>query len=239
MKNKSIFNRIKIGIKEGLFIQQTPNYLKDFDKLILVKIFKFLGLISTSYILSSKFHLLKNYDIHNLNNEIFYVASFISILYLFYRVFYSISVVVYTIKLFKNKQHWVINSPKDNLATLLKGGLMVIKSSTSVVAGSGLLFTIGSELDDIAQQHGRAKVFVPTIKASLEKWGVSEHVDKVLDYAGFVKLQDEIKQQAISDSAKAFNLSEEVVRKSLDSAANSALTEKESADLTDIIKSIK
>jgi hypothetical protein len=63
----------------------------------------------------------------------------------------------------------VINSPKDNLATLLKGGLMVIKSSTSVVAGSGLLFTIGSELDDIAQQHGRAKVFVPTIKASLEK----------------------------------------------------------------------
>lgn len=105
MKNKTIYTRIKIGIMEGISIQQVPNYLKNFDNLILVKIFKILGIISTSYILSSKFNILKTYNIYNLNNEIFYVASFISILYLFYRLFYSFSVVVYTIKLFKNKQH--------------------------------------------------------------------------------------------------------------------------------------
>lgn len=108
-KNKTIFNSIKTGIKEGILIQQVPNFLIKFDSLIWVKIFKILGVITTSYILSSKFELLKTYNIHNLNNEIFYVSSFISIIYLIYRIFYSVASIIYTIKLFKNKKHWVIN----------------------------------------------------------------------------------------------------------------------------------
>ena len=32
--NKTIFERFKIGNKEGILIQQTPNSLKEFDRLI-------------------------------------------------------------------------------------------------------------------------------------------------------------------------------------------------------------
>lgn len=74
---------------------------------------------------------------------------------------------------------------------------MVIKGSTSVVTGSALIFSVGSEQGDIAEQYGRAKVLNLTIKSTLEKWEVSGHVDKFLDYAGFVKLQDEAKERAM------------------------------------------
>lgn len=112
IKTKTIFNSIKIGIREGISIQKVPNFLINFDNLIWVKIFKLLGIITTSYILSSKFSLLKSYNIYNLNFEIFIISSVISIIYLIYRIFYHFTVVVYTFKLFKNKQHWVVNTPK-------------------------------------------------------------------------------------------------------------------------------
>ena len=66
-KNKTILNRIMIGIREGIAMQQVPNFLLHFNNLIWVRIFKLLGIISTSVILSNKFHLLKRYNIHDLN----------------------------------------------------------------------------------------------------------------------------------------------------------------------------
>ena len=66
-KNKTILNRIMIGIREGIAMQQVPNFLLHFNNLIWVRIFKILGIISTSVILSNKFHLLKRYNIHDLN----------------------------------------------------------------------------------------------------------------------------------------------------------------------------
>lgn len=223
-KNKTIFNSIKIGIKEGFKIQTVPSFLKIFDSLIWVKIFKFVGIITTSYILSSKFNLLKTYNIHNLNDEIFIISSVISISYLIYRVFYSITVVIYTIKLFKDKKHWLVNSPKDHLATVLKGGLMVLKGSTSVVGGSGLLFTVGSELDDIAEQYGRKRVIIPAINSTLEKWGVAHHVDRALDYVGFLKEPDALRKRAIADAATAWHLPEETVEKALEQEANKTIS---------------
>ena len=106
-KNKTILNRIMIGIREGIAMQQVPNFLLHFNNLIWVRIFKILGIISTSVILSNKFHLLKRYNIHDLNYEIFIIASIISILYLSYRIFYHFVSIVYIIKLFTDKKHWV------------------------------------------------------------------------------------------------------------------------------------
>ena len=59
--------------------------------------------MASSYILSSKFNLLKNYNIYDLNTEIFYVSIVFSLIYLIYRFIYSVSVIVYRIKLFKDK----------------------------------------------------------------------------------------------------------------------------------------
>lgn len=236
---KTLLQRVWVGIKEGATMQIVPEYLKNFDNLIWVKIYKFLGVITTSYILSSKYDLLKLYNIHDLNHEIFIVSSFISITYLLYRLYYSVSVVIYVFILFKNKKHWVVNTPEDHLSSILKAGLLVLKTSTNVVIGSGVVFTVGSELDDIAEQAGRQKVFIPTIKATLIKWGVENHVDNMLDYAGFKKSTEENRKKAITEAAKAFSLPENVVEKALDIEANKTISDSDSSDLKNTIKELE
>ena len=90
IKIKNIFTSILKGIREGQKLELIPKKLQDFNNLIFVKVFRFLGAVSTSVILSSKFNLLKAYNIYDLNIEIFYISMFFSLIYLFYKLIFNL-----------------------------------------------------------------------------------------------------------------------------------------------------
>lgn len=111
---------------------------------------------------------------------------------------------------------------------------MALKTSTRVVAGSGILFTVGAELEDIAEKAGRKAVFIPTIKDKLEKWGVSDHVDGFLDRVGYVKDPNENKQIAVEMAAKAFKIPAEEVEVALNRKSLEQIRVEEAKEMSDI-----
>lgn len=84
MKKKTIFNRIIFGIKSGWELPTLPSHVISFDRLILVRLFKFIGSFSTFFIISGIGHTF--------NNIVFYSAIFWSFSYIMYRfvlIFYT------------------------------------------------------------------------------------------------------------------------------------------------------
>ena len=165
------------GIKEANETDYIPQKIQNFNNLIIVRIFKFLGFISTSIILSSNFNLLKTYNIHNLNVEIFYIATFFSLIYLSYRLIFSFLILKRIFFAFKNKEYIVRNSPRDILASVFKAALYSVKGLGQASIGYGLFFTMAYELDEIAESHGRARVLIPALNKSIEVVGLKNKVE--------------------------------------------------------------
>lgn len=102
-----------------------------------------------------------------------------------------------------------------------------------------LMFTVGYELDEIAEAHGREKVFIPTLNATLDRLGVSQHVDIRLDYAGFLKKTEEAKERIIAKAAIEYDMTKDAVKSALDKAKiEQTLSEQDSDDLVKTIKDI-
>ena len=240
---KNILNRITKGIREANNIDLTPKEFQKINSLKFVKIFKFLGIFSTSVILSSKFQLLKTYNIYDLNNEILYLSMFFSIIYIIYRLIFNFFVLKKIFFIFKNKEYEVLNSPKDILATVLKAGFIALKGVGGVTVSTGLLFTMGNEMDDIAESYGRKRVFGPALNNGIEKLGLKNKVESLLDQIGFhkidlKKLTEEERNKLIKQTAEAWNVPEEYLKISIDSLVN----RRESLDegqTKDVLKSIE
>lgn len=78
MNKKTLKQRIIFGVKSGWSLEIYPKFLIDFDKQLKVRIFKYIGTVFTSILLSG---IASNFNI-----LIFYFMSIWSIIYILYRL---------------------------------------------------------------------------------------------------------------------------------------------------------
>ena len=115
-KNKTFKQKTWIGIKEGLALDVLPQNIKNFEKKLVVKVFKFIGGTSVAFIISG---IGKEF-----NSIIFYLAIVISFLYIFYRI----PIIYFVIKhIIVTRKYQVINYPVKIWATLIKGTVLYLK----------------------------------------------------------------------------------------------------------------
>lgn len=237
----NIFKRVWKGVAEGNSLEMVPKHVKEFNNLKLVKFFRFAGIFSTTYLLSSDWNILKKYNIYDLNEEIFYIAMFFSFIYIIYRVVYTFYVIKETYYIFKNKKYYVINSPRDPLATMIKAGWVALKSGVQATVGTGLLFTMANEIDDLSESSGRARVLIPALNRGIAKKGLNDTVDTFLNKFGFTKVKPtetvETQPDILKLVAKEFNVKEEDLKISLENLQNrKSLSEEETTEVVSTIK---
>jgi hypothetical protein len=153
-----------------------PEDLSKFDSNIYVRIFKFIGPICMTIIISGiGFKLNKIY---------FYINIFISISYILYKLYYIYRQIKHWIYNVRNGNLLVRNSPLDFIGTIGKVGGYTIKSVVNLSVGTGLTYALCHELDDILEKEGKEAYFVPKMKTGLERSGISDAAKIFLDKLG-------------------------------------------------------
>lgn len=191
--NKSILKRIYIGVYEGYKIQIVPSFIINLEKKLYFRLFKLVGGFSTIFIITG---IANNY-----NKIIFYIAVIPSLLYLFYRIFYTYYVTIEVFKIIKDKRYQVRNSPLDHLSTIFKGVFIAAKTTGKFSVGAGIGYSLANELDSILAEEGRERVFVPAIKAGLDKIGATDGVVTVMERLGLTKTKT-VDQSVITQAAQ-------------------------------------
>ena len=176
--------------------------LSKFDSNIYVRIFKLIGPICMTIIISGIG--LK------LNKIYFYIIIFISISYILYKLYY----------VYRNIKHWfynvrngnllVRNSPLDFLGSIGKAGGYTIKSIVNLSVGTGLTYALCHELDDILEKEGKEPFFIPRLKKGIEASGLNAHVSEMLKKVGIEDLQNVKKSITVPEVIDKLNSEERI-----------------------------
>src|ERR1700723_622660 len=147
------------GFKEGLKLNSLPDHILKIEKNFYVKIFKSIGafciFLSVSKI-SYQFPILITYLI--------YLLSF---LYSFYKFFIVFHVIKDFICFIKNGNFIVRNSQFDIFSTIGKFFAKGVINSGKATIGTGIAYTLAKEVDDILEEEGEDRFFIPKIHESI------------------------------------------------------------------------
>ena len=103
VKNKSIKQRIWIGIKEAWDIELLPSFIVNFENKTSVKIAKLIGGMSMFLIISDL--------AHKLNIFLYYITFLISLVYILYRIYLAFYAIIGYINIIRKGKFIVRKSP--------------------------------------------------------------------------------------------------------------------------------
>ena len=158
-----------------------PEGLSKFDSNIYVRIFKLIGPMCMTIIISGiGFKLNKIY---------FYIIIFISISYILYKLYYVYRQIKHWFYNVRNGNLLVRNSPLDFVGSIGKAGGYTIKSVVNLSVGTVLTYALCHELDDIHEKEGKEPFFVPRLKSGIAAVGMDVYVSNILKKVGIEDLQ--------------------------------------------------
>ena len=189
-KNKTILQRIWLGIKVGWNTPMLPEKVTTFNNHPLIRIFRVIGGISVITVLLKK-HLLLWWLFQ-------YLVLFIALLHISYFTIISIMKVFYGIyKLWKGDLN-IRNSPLDRLASL-GGNLLYCWKVGCYVASSGLSVAGASVvIDTVLEAGGQEKVFTPLLGKGVGLFVKGKSADTL-----YTEINDDVKRlKTASDKFK-------------------------------------
>ena len=110
MIQKNIFKRLLIGAKKGILTPNLPSHILKIHNSVLIRIFRFLGGLSTILIVSNKLSILGNGILYI---SALYICFIITTLFSIYLMFLNYHRIKHIYKVLKNKELDVYNSPFD------------------------------------------------------------------------------------------------------------------------------
>lgn len=137
-----------------------------------------------------------------LNNIIFYIIYVHSILYIFYRLVFTVFVIKQWIFYLCTGKFIVRNSLLDPFSTLLKASMVSIKTLSTFTIGTGMTYALCHELDDLLEKEGKEPYFVPGMKNILNKTGLGEHAKIFLNKLGIKDRIDKSNSEALLNYLK-------------------------------------
>nr|YP_009710794.1 NADH dehydrogenase subunit 6 [Macrolepiota fuliginosa]QFZ98743.1 NADH dehydrogenase subunit 6 [Macrolepiota fuliginosa] len=174
----NFYNSIKLGIKEAWLTPTYPDHIILLNNNIYIRVFKFIGAISTVVFTT----LTKiECDIYYI---LYYIFGLISMLYLSYRLvlaFYAIKQSLYNLITGK---FIVRNSPLNYTATILKFIANAAKNTTQMTISTGMAFTLGYEIDTILEKNGYESYIIPGVITAIKKAGLEKIVIEGADAMG-------------------------------------------------------
>ncbi len=153
LKIKKIFSRIFTGLKKGIFTPTVPEHILNIQIHPLVRIFRFLGGVSLLYILGRSYLPFNIYGL--------YFALAFSIMFLIYHIIVTFYRIKHIIKIFKNNDLDIRNSPRDKMATLIAKAIFCAKGACDSAQPVGATLGIMLGVDEVLAQADRPKIFGP------------------------------------------------------------------------------
>ena len=144
---------ILLGLKKGWETPTLPDNLLKLQLHPFIRIIRFLGGSSFLLILSKNY---LNYNVYAL-----YICMFFATIFTIYHIILTFYRIKHTIKLFKNKELDVRNSPLDRLASLTVKALVCLKNGCEVAQPIGLMLGLLLGTDEILKAADRQTIFAP------------------------------------------------------------------------------
>ena len=224
-KNKTILQRIWLGLKLGWNTPMLPNKVLKIHNHPFTRIFRVLGGLSIITFLSKRYLLL----FYPFN----YLVMIIALLHFMYITVISIIKLIYGIRIFKSGKLDVKNSPIDRLASA--AGKILYCWKYGCQAGSAGLGLVGTSflIDSMLEAGNQEKIFTPLIGKGVNFFVKGKPADQIL--LGIKKDTHnlEISKKIFSEVANTLGDAE----KALDN--NSDFTKSEIHELKSIIENIK
>jgi len=197
------------GFKEGLNMNCLPDHILKIENKFYVKIFKSIGAFCI-FLSVTKF----SYQFPILITYLIYLLSFLYSFYKFFIVFYVIKDFICFVK---NGYIIIRNSPFELLTTIGKILAKGVKNSTKATIGTGIAYTLAKEVDDILEEEGKDRYFIPKIHESIASIpGLKENILKFAEAIGIKDSinktgMDNIKKQGQKINEAIKNLNEEEI----------------------------
>ena len=196
---KNIRSRIWYGIKTGWELPIVPDHISKLDKNFYIKIFKTMGGICMSIIITGIGS--------DLNDTAFYIIFAHSILYILYRLAYTFYVLKqWLYNLFTGK-FIVRKSPLDPISTIIRMSVNTLKTTATFSIGTGMTYALAHELDEILIKEGKEPYFVHHMKALMVKAGIEDLAIKFLNKIGIKDRIDKSNVDELTEYIK--NMSKE------------------------------
>lgn len=194
IKNKNLFRRFVFYFMEGWHLIKTPEHIVVYENKWRFKIFKMIGGICLFLIISG--------TARQLNTLLYlyvYIHSFSYVLYRLYLVLYNIKEFIYHLYC---GDTLVRNSPISVLNSIFKTAGSAGKATANFAVGSGFIYCMCHELDDILLKEGKDPYFVPGMRKIIEASGLNEAVKFYIEAAG---IKDSSSILSRADKEKFYN----------------------------------
>lgn len=158
-KNKTILQRIWLGLKLAWKLPSLPSQMDRFHNYPLIRIFRVIGGISIILFLSSSSWIENFY--------FYWVVFSLAMLQFIYITVISIIKIGYIIYLWKNKKLEVRNSPLDHVASLTVKLATCVKGACVAGGASATLLGLGFGADKLLEESGHSPVFRRAVGSQL------------------------------------------------------------------------
>jgi hypothetical protein len=153
LEKRTKFQSILLGLKKGWETPTLPENIIKLQLHPLIRIIRVLGGSSFLFILSKRYL--------NYNGYILYICMFFALIFTIYHFIITFYRIKHAIKLFKNKELEVRNSPLDRLASLSVKALFCFKNGCEAAQPIGLTLGLFLGADEILKAANREPIFAP------------------------------------------------------------------------------
>jgi hypothetical protein len=158
-----LLKNIILGIKKSNNIQILPNKILLIINNPISRILRVMGGIS--FILT----ISKNIILLTTNKIIIIIIQILGIIFISYCLMLNIYRVIRIIKIIRNKEYEVRNSPLNKIASLSSQVIMCFKGVCYIGGTTGTVLGVGLGLDKILNESGRSAIFKPATSIIVDK----------------------------------------------------------------------
>ena len=151
--NKTILQRLLIGIKKGYNTLTLPPKILKFQSYPVIRILRVLGGISMLTILSKSYLHYPTY--------VLYICMFFGVIFTIYHFIISYYRIKNIIAIIKSDKLEIRNSPLDRLATLSARAILCFKGACETAQPIGLTLGLMLGTDEILKNANREPIFGP------------------------------------------------------------------------------
>ena len=162
--NKTIFQRLDLGLKKGWTTPTLPAELVTFHNNVFIRLIRVLGGISTILIITHRLDFLGKGLLYIICLGICFVFSFIFSLYLIYINYHRIK---HMYKTLKNRDLDIHNSPFDRFATFSARLIWCSKGFCDIAAPIGITYGTMASIDELRKLKGYEPIFLPFLSDML------------------------------------------------------------------------